>query len=67
MKSQTCPFNAKAVGEVCIVTGETGAGAVASLDQFCRIEGMEDVLQGLDRDLRQMAVQCIAEVADKMV
>ena len=48
MKSQTRPFNAKAVGEVCIATGETGSGAVASLNQlcrfeeFCRIEGYVD-------------------------
>ena len=45
MKNQLRPFNAKSVGEICIATGETGTGAVASLDQFCHIEGYDDCVK----------------------
>ena len=45
MKNQIRPFNAREIGEVWVATGETGAGAVASLIQFCRIVGYVDCVK----------------------
>ena len=45
MKNQLGPFNAKSVGEICIEMGEPGIGAVARLDQVCRIEGYDDCIK----------------------